>query len=164
MSFDRRLLSPLRLALVFVLLSAISAQADDTWHNIYHSLKRFFVGKPSPTPIVHHRVRRSQEREKTGPSTEPAGSPALGSSSPGTSGGPRVVVLPATSPTAEGSPAPVNSSPGVVNSARTPEEAVKPTPSPELGPVLRSLTEPTPASNPGVVPSPTQRAGNTTVN
>jgi hypothetical protein len=159
MSFDRRFLSRLRLrsALAIVLLSAVSAQADDTWHNVFHSLKRFFTGKPSSTPIVHHRSKRSLEREKTGPSTEPAESPAVSTSSPGASATPRVVILPSTSPTAEASP-------GAVNSVRTPEEAVKPTPSPELGPILRSLAGPTPVSNPGVVPSPTPAAGNTTVN
>ena len=159
MSFDRRLLSRLRLrsALAIVLLSAVSAQADDTWHNVFHSLKRFFTGKPSSTPIVHHRSKRSQEREKTGPSTEPAESPAVSTSSPGASATPRVVILPATSPTAEASP-------GVANSARIPEEDVKPTPSPELGPVLRSLSAPTPMSSPAVLPSPAPGAGNTTAN
>ncbi|MBV8140532.1 MAG: hypothetical protein JOZ60_00630 [Verrucomicrobia bacterium] len=165
MSFNRCFFSHprLRLALALIALSTLSAQADDTWHNIYHSLKKFFVGKPSPTPIAHHRVRRSQKPEKTSPSTEPAESPVLGSSSHGASAAPRVVVLPAISPTAEANSAAVNPGPGVVNSAQTPE-AVKPTPSPELGPVLRSLTEPTPGSSPGVVPSAAPGAGKTTAN
>ena len=159
MSFDRRFLSRLHLrsALILVLLWGVSAQADDTWHNVYHSLKRFFTGKSSPTPIVHHRARRSQERDKTGPSPEPAESPAVSSSSLGATATPRIVILPSTSPTAEASP-------GAVNSVRTPEEAVKPTPSPELGPILRSLAGPTPVSNPAVVPSPTPAAGNATAN
>lgn len=159
MSFDRRFLSHSRLTSAFalVLLLTVSAQADDWGHNVFHTLKRFFTGKPSSTPVVHHHSRRSEERQKAAPGIEPAESPAVSSSSPGASATPRVVVLPAASPTAE-------TSPGVVNSARTPEEAVKPAPSPELGPVLRSLSGPTPASSPGVLPSPAPGAGNTTAN
>ena len=138
MSFDRWYPPRIRLTsiLAFVLLVAFSAQAQDTWHNVYHSLKRFFTGKPSSTPtVVHHHRRRSQDEEKS----EPTPAPAENEPSPGASATPRVVILPATSPAAE-------TTPGTENPAKTPESAakpepspeagVKPSPSPELGPVL----------------------------
>jgi hypothetical protein len=159
MSVDRRSLLRIRLTsiLALFLVMAVSAQADDTWHNVYHSLKRFFTGKPSATPIVHHRRRHTEEDgEKSTPSTEPSPSPGENEASPGASATPRVVILPASSPTAEGTP-------GAGNSVRAPDAAAKPepspeaaksTPTPELGPVLRSLSGPTPMSSPGVIPSP----------
>jgi hypothetical protein len=143
MSFDRWHLPRIRLrpVLAFVLVFAISAQADDTWHNIYHSLRRFFTGKSSATPAVHHRVRRSEDHDKADHSMEAAASPAQNSPTPESSGTPRVVILPATSPSAE-------MTPGTENSAKAPEAVVKPTPAPELGPVLRSLSGPSPTSAP----------------
>ncbi len=158
MSSDRRYLPRIRLASVLALFLVMTApaQADDTWHNIYHSLKRFFTGKPSPTPVVHHRVRRSEGRDKANPSPDPTPPLAENSSSPGASATPRVVILPAMSPAPEATPGAENPP------ARTPESSAKPQPSPELGPVLRSLSGPTPVPSPGVLPSPAPGAGNTT--
>src|SRR5271154_6111036 len=103
MSIDRRSLLSIRLTsiLALFLLMAVSAQADDTWHNVYHSLKRFFTGKPSATPVVHHHTRRYVEHDKTEHSTtESTTAVAEGSPSPAASATPRVVILPASSPTA----------------------------------------------------------------
>jgi hypothetical protein len=159
MRSDRWYLPCIRLTsvLAFILVVSVPAQGDDAWHNIYHSLKRFFTGKPSPSPTAHHHVRRSANREKTTPSTEPAPGSAEGSPSPGAAATPRVVILPATSPSPDATP-------GTENSVRTPQAVVKPEPSPELGPVLRSLSEPTPLRSPAPVPSPTPGAGNTATN
>ena len=169
MSVDRRYLLRIRLAsiLALLLMFAGSAHADDPWHNVYHHLKKFFTGKSSPTPTVHHRRRRSEDDEKTNPPVEPLPSPADNVPSPGASATPRVVILPAASPAAEGSA-------GVENSVRTPEStakpepspeaAAKPSPSPELGSILRSLSGPTPMSSPGVIPSPAPGGGSTATN
>jgi hypothetical protein len=170
MSVDRWYLPRIRLAsiLALVLMVAVSAHADDTWHNIYHHLRKFFTGKSSPTPtVVHHRRRRSEDDEKTNPPVEPSPSPGDNVASPAASATPRVVILPATSPAAEGAP-------GVENSVRAPESTVKPEPSPEaaakpspsteLGPVLRSLSGPTPMSSPGVIQSPAPGGGSTATN
>jgi hypothetical protein len=167
MSVDRCYLPRIRMSsiLALVLLVTVSAHADDTWHNIYHHLRKFFTGKSGPTPtVVHHRRRRSEDDEKTNPPVEPSPSPGDNAASPGASTTPRVVILPAASPGAEGTP-------GVENSVRapdptvkaepSPEAAAKPTPAPELGPVLRSLSGPTPMSSPGVIPSPAPGGGST---
>jgi hypothetical protein len=164
---NRRSLLRIRLTsiLALLLLMTVSVQADDTWHNVYHSLKRFFTGKSSPTPTVHHRRRHTEDDEKSTPSTEPSPSPGANDASAGASATPRVVILPASSPAAEATP-------GTENQVRTPAAAAKnesspeaakstPTPTPELGPVLRSLSGPTPMSNPGVIPSPAPGAGRT---
>ena len=159
MSFDRWYFRCLRLTsvLAFVLVATVSAQADDTWHNVYHSLKRFFTGKSSSSSTpVHHRVRRSEDHQKTNPSTEPT-STADRSHLPDASATPRVVILPATSPTTEAAP-------GTENSVRAPEAVVKPEASPDSGPVLRSLSSPTPLSTPTILPSTTPRTGNTATN
>ena len=157
MSFERCYSSCIRLAAIgaFVLAMTVSAQADDTWHNVYHSLKRFFTGKPSATPVVHHRTRRYVEHEKPDHSAEPTPGVAEGSPSPAATAAPRVVILPASSPT-------VTTTQGAENLVRAPDSAAKADHSPELGPVLRSLSEPTPASNPAALPSPVARTGNTT--
>jgi hypothetical protein len=168
MNIDRRSLLRIRLTsiLALFLLIAVSVQADDTWHNVYHSLRKFFTGKSGPTPTVHHRRRHTEEDEKSTPSTEPSPSPAANDASAGASATPRVVILPASSPGAEATP-------GAENPVRTPDEAAKTepspeaaksTPTPELGPVLRSLSGPTPMSNPGVIPSPAPGAGRTVTN
>jgi hypothetical protein len=153
MSFDRWYSTTARLASVmaFILLLGVSAQADDTWHNVYHSLRRFFTGKPNPTPVVHHHVRRSEDREKNNHLAEPTPPPAEGTPSPESSTTPRVVILPATTPTTSNAEA----TPATENSTHAPEAAVKPTPSPELGPVLRSLSGPNPANSPAVPSSST---------
>jgi hypothetical protein len=157
MSFERCYSPCIRLAsmLALVLAMTVSAQADDTWHNVYHSLKRFFTGKPSATPVVHHRTRRYVEHDKADRSAEPTPAVAEGSPSPAASATPRVVILPASSPT-------VTATQGSENSVRAPDAAAKPDHSPELGPVLRSLSEPTPASNPAAVQSPVAGTGTTT--
>ena len=149
MRFDRWGLPGIRLmsVLAFVLVATVSAQGDDTWHNVYHSLKRFFTGKPSATPVVHHRVRHSVNHEKNSPTPEPAPSLAEGSPSPDVSATPRVVILPAASPAAE-EPQPRQQTPAPVTTVRAPEGVSKPQPSPEFGPVLRSLSGPSPADNP----------------
>jgi hypothetical protein len=160
MSFDRWYFPCLRLTsvLAFVLVATVCAQADDNWHNVYHSLKRFFTGKSSTSSTpVHHRVRRSEDHQKTNPSTEPTPSTADRSHLPDASATPRVVILPATSPTTEAAP-------GTENSVGAPEAVVKPEPSPDSGPVLRSLSAPTPLSTPIILPSPTPRTGNTATN
>ena len=157
MRFERCYSPCIRLAsmVAFFLAMAVSAQADDTWHNVYHSLKRFFTGKPSATPVVHHRTRRYVEHDKTEHSSkETTPAVAEGSPSPAASATPRVVILPASSPTAtttEGT-----------EPVRAASSAAKADHSPELGPVLRSLGEPTPASNPAALPSPVAGTGTTT--
>jgi hypothetical protein len=170
MSVDRWYLPRIRLTsiLAVFMVVAVSAQADDTWHNIYHHLRRFFTGKSSSTPVVHHRRRHTEDEddEKSTVSTEPSPSPGENAVSPGASATPRVVILPSGSPTAEGTP-------GVETPAPTLEPAAKPEPSPEapkaastpeLGPVLRSLSAPTPMSSPGVISSPAPGAGRTVTN
>src|ERR1700729_2872532 len=106
MSFERWYLPCVRLlsVLAVIMVVAVSAQADDTWHNVYHSLRRFFTGKSSPTPIVHHRRRHTQDEEKGTPSPEPSVSPGPNDASAGVSATPRVVILPASSPAAEATP------------------------------------------------------------
>jgi hypothetical protein len=168
MSNDRRSLLRIRLTsvLVLFLLVAVSAQGQDTWHNVYHSLKRFFTGKSSPTPIVHHRRRHTEDEEKSAPSPEPATSPGPNDASAGASATPRVVILPASSPAAEATPRaeiPTQTPDAGAKTEPSPE-AAKSTPTPELGPVLRSLSGPTPMSNPGVIPSPAPGAGRTATN
>jgi hypothetical protein len=151
MSFERSYPPCVRLlsVLAVVMVVTVSGQADDTWHNVYHSLKRFFTGKSSATPFVHHRMRRSQDRERANPS--PASTPAAAENapSPGASATPRVVILPATSPAPDATPA-------TENPVRAPEATVTPEPSPQVGTILRSLSGPTPT----VLPSPTPASGN----
>jgi hypothetical protein len=158
-SSDRWFLRSIRLmcALVLLLSLAPSARADDTWHNVYHSLKRFFTGgTPSPTPS--HRVRRSTNHVKANQSTstEPTPTPATPATSPevGASPTPRVVILPAASPAAE-------SDQGTISPAAKPEAAVKPEASPKT-PVLLSLPAPTPGASPKVLPSVAPGTGNAT--
>jgi hypothetical protein len=147
---DRRSRLRIRLTsiLVTLLLMGVTAQAQDTWHNVYHSLKRFFTGKSSPTPTVHHRRRHTEDSEKSTPSPEPSPSPGANDASAGASATPRVVILPASSPAAgttpeAGSPARTPDAPTKTEPSPSPE-AAKSTPTPELGPVLRSLSGPTP--------------------
>lgn len=155
MSIDRSYLPRIRLMsiLALVLVVSVSAQADDTWHNVYHSLKRFFTGKSGSTATVHHRRRHSDEDEKNTSSTEPSPSPGENEASPGASATPRVVILPATSPAPD-------TTPGTENPVRASEAAVTPESSPQIGAILRSLSGPTPA----VQPSPAPAAGNATSN
>ena len=143
----------------FALLLSVtpSAQADDTWHNIYHSLKRFFTGNASSSPSPTHRAKRSANHSKTNRSTESASTTAEGSPEPGASPTPRVVILPAGSPAAE-------SNQTTVSPPAKPETTVKPEASPNLTPVLLSLPLPTPSGSPRILPSAAPATGNAASN
>src|SRR5438093_3869380 len=135
------------LMLAFLLAAAIPVRADDTWHNVYHSLKRFFTGQPSSSPTAHHRTKHSQSRAKATHSAESAASLSENSGSPHPSTTPRVIILPATSPTTASN----QGSESAVQVTAVPAKPVpSPDPSPEAGPVLRSLAAPTPAPSPTV--------------
>ena len=150
---DRWFLRSIRLmsALTLLLSATPSARADDTWHNVYHSLKRFFTGKSSSSPTPIHRTRRPVNRAKTDRPAESASPTPEGSPEPGASPTPRVVILPATSSV----PA---SDQGAAGSLAKPDPAVKAGASPDKTPVLLSLPVPTPG--PKVVPSAAPGAGN----
>jgi hypothetical protein len=147
---DRCFLGFIRLLSALVLLWSVtpSVRADDTWHNIYHSLKRFFTGDSGSNQSPRHRPKRSASREKTDRSTEPIAVAGDGLPQPTASARPRVVVLPAASPAAESNQPTVSLSP-----AKETEPAVKPEASPNLTPVLRSLPVPSPGGSPIVLPS-----------
>jgi hypothetical protein len=166
------------LAFAIVLGMSSTVRADDTWHNVYHSLKRFFTGsKASPTPSVHHHVKHNDASEKGAePSSSISSTPenmANAGPSPAASSKPRVVVLPASTPEAVVLPAPTPIR--ETSSAATPSEGAATTPRPapravgqlapdaatsespaQSGPVLRSLSGPTgeasPASRPTATP------------
>jgi hypothetical protein len=144
-------------ALVLLLSVTPSALADDTWHNIYHSLKRFFTGNASSSPSPSHRAKRSADHSKTNRSTESGSTTAEGSPEPGASPTPRVVVLPATSPAAE-------SDQTTVSPPAKPEATVKREASPNLTPVLLSLPLPTPSGSPKILPSAAPVKGSATSN
>lgn len=162
------------LALAFVVAIGVSStvRADDTWHNVYHSLKRFFTGsKSSPTPSVHHHVKHSGSGEK---SAEPSSSMspiaedmAKAGVSPGASSRPRVIVLPAATPvvilpaatpiratSAAGTPSEATATPTPVarSVGQTTPDAADPNsksrPSVGSGPVLRSLSGPAAGASP----------------
>jgi hypothetical protein len=130
-----------------------SVRADDTWHNIYHTLKRFFTGETSS----NHRAKRLANHVRTNRSPEPASMAAEGTHESGASPTPRVVVLPAASPAAESDQA-------ILSSPEKPEAAATPEASPNLTPVLLSLPLPTPSASPRVLPSATPGTGNETAN
>jgi hypothetical protein len=136
---------PLMFASVLLLSATPSARADDTWHNIYHSLKRFFTGESSSSPSATHRAKRLANHVRTNRSTEPASLTPEGSPESGASPAPRVVVLPATSPAAE-------SNQVTVSPPAKPEAAVKSEASPNMTPVLLSLPLPTPGGSPKILP------------
>jgi hypothetical protein len=173
MNFDRVNLRVMRVMLGMALTFAITtpASADDTWHNVYHSLKHFFTGKSgsSPTPTVHHRAKHDVTHEKTDESSQPSPSASVttapdNASSRLPSATPRVVVLPA--PTSAPSPA-VATPENIANSDTTQKsQGEQPTPTPvsaatpaesgsasEVGPVLRSLSD----QNAAASPTPTPR-------
>jgi hypothetical protein len=129
----------------------LPVHADDTWHNIYHSLKRFFTGDSGSDRSPHHRAKRSASHDKIDRSTEPVSITAEGSPQPAASTAPRVVVLPAASPAAQSNQATLSSNP-----AKEAEPAAKPEASPNLTPVLRSLPMPSPSAAPIVLPSTSQ--------
>jgi hypothetical protein len=162
------------LALAAVLALGVNSNLpadDDTWHNVYHSLKRFFTGsKSSPTPSPHHRVKHSDGGERgAGASTVANANPSSAASPT-----PRVVVLPAATPAVVVLP----SATPVRETAASPSKAVAATPTPgahpagqpdagaakstsksrsagESGPVLRSLSGPGAGANPSAPPSAT---------
>jgi hypothetical protein len=160
-SSDRWFLRSIRIALALMLLLSVtpSAQADDTWHNIYHSLKRFFTGESSPSPSPKHRAKRSASHARTDRSSELASTTPAGSPEPGVSPTPRVVVLPAASPAPE-SDQEILSAPAKPEAAVKPEAAAKPQASPNLTPVLLSLPQATPNGSPSILPSATPGTGN----
>jgi hypothetical protein len=134
-----------RVLLFCVLLSATTphARADDTWQNIFHTLKRFFTGDDR-----HHSAKSRGHRPL---SHSHAHSDA--NSSHEQSAEPRVIVLPGTTPELSGDTAkPVETKPTETPPAVTKPEEVKPqevkpqetkppesTPTPNPSPVLRSL-------------------------
>ena len=144
-------------ALVFLLIVTPSARGQDTWHNVYHSLKRFFTGGSSSTPTPSHRVRHSANHAKVKESTQPAAANPETSPEAGASPTPRVVILPAASPTAERDQA--TASPSATSDAG----AAKPETSPKT-PVLLSMPPATPGASPKVLPSPAPGTGNATSN
>jgi hypothetical protein len=152
-SSDRWFLHSIRIASALLLLLSVtpSVRADDTWHNIYHSLKRFFTGQSSSSPSPNHRSKRSAKH--TDRSSESASTTLEGSPEPGASPTPRVVVLPAASPTPE-------SDQEILSAPAKPEAAVKPEASPNLTPVLLSLPQATPKGSPSILPSATPGTGN----
>jgi hypothetical protein len=137
-------------ALVLVCSATPTARADDTWHNIYHSLKRFFTGSSSSSPSPGHRAKRSANHLRTNQSTETSSTAPDRSPDSGASPTPRVVILPAASPVA--------SDQAKVNPPAKPEV------SPSMTPVLLSLPQPTPSAGPKVMPSVAPGTGNPTSN
>jgi hypothetical protein len=156
-SSDRWFLRSIRIALALMLLLSVtpSAQADDTWHNIYHSLKRFFTGESSSSPSPKHRAKRSASHARTDRSSELASTTPAGSPEPGVSPTPRVVVLPAAS---------AESDQEILSQPAKPEPVVKPEASPNLTPVLLSMPLPTPGGSPKILPSAAPGTGNATSN
>jgi hypothetical protein len=160
-SSDRWFLRSIRIVSALLLLLSVtpSARADDTWHNIYHSLKRFFTGESSSSPSPNHRSKRSAKHVRTDRSSESASTTLEGSPEPGASPTPRVVVLPAASPAPE-SDQEILSAPAKPETPVKPEAAVKPEASPNLTPVLLSLPQATPNGSPSILPSATPGTGN----
>jgi hypothetical protein len=134
-----------RVLLFCVLLSAATphALADDTWQNIFHSLKRFFTGDDrhhSARARGHRPLSHSHARSNANSSHEQSAEP-------------RVIVLPGPTPELSGDTAkPVETKPTETPPAVTKPEEVKPqevkpqetkppesTPTPNPSPVLRSL-------------------------
>ena len=150
MRSDRCFLGFIRLLSALVLFWSVtpSVRADDTWHNIYHSLKRFFTGDSGSNESPRHRPKRSASREKTDRSLDRISAAGDGSPQPTASPRPRVVVLPAVSPAAENNQPTLSSSP-----AKETEAVAKPEASPNLAPVLRSLPKPSPGGSPIVLPA-----------
>ena len=159
MSFDRCFSRSILLVSAFTLLwsAAPTARADDTWHNIYHSLKRFFTGSSGSSPSPSHRGKRSTNHERANQSKELASTTPESSPEPGASPTPRVVILPAASPVS-------GSEPAIVNPTAKPETASNPEPKPNSTPVLLSLPGPRPVANPKLQPSATPATGNATSN
>ena len=155
---DRGLLRSIRIVSALVLLLSVmpSARADDTWHNIYHSLKRFFTGNSNPSPSPSHRTKHPANHVRTNRSIESASTTPEGSPENGASPTPRVVVLPAASPAAE-------SNQTTLSPPAKPAATSSPA-SPNLTPVLLSLPLPTPNGSPRSLPSATPGMGNATSN
>jgi hypothetical protein len=167
-----------RVILCLALATAVSvpAIADDTWHNVYHSLKHFFTGKSgsSPTPTTHHHVKHAANNEKTEEAPQASPSPSASVTTarevvlpPGESATPRIVVLPASTP----APTPaVTNSQNIAGPGATPNSSSEqPTPPPPIAikstysasksdsatavePVLRSLSDKEAAASPTPTP------------
>jgi hypothetical protein len=128
-----------RVLLFCVLLSAATphARADDTWHNIYHTLKRFFTGGDK-----HHSAASRRHRSASHSHAQSANSPHEESAEP------RVIVFPGPIPEQNGDTAkpgekkPAETKPQEVKppEVKPPEETPTPTPTPNSSPVLRSLS------------------------
>ena len=163
------------LGLALATAVTVPAIADDTWHNVYHSLKHFFTGKSgsSPTPTTHHHVKHA-DHEKTEEAPQASPSPPASVTTarevvlpPGESATPRVVVWPASTP----APTPaVTNSQNIASSGATPNSSSEqPTPPPPIAikstdsasksdsatavePVLRSLSDQEAAASPTPTP------------
>jgi peptidoglycan DL-endopeptidase CwlO len=126
---------------------------DDTWHNVYHSLKRFFVGEDHKTQTVHHskksgkRLHHSQKAVAKAsptpmvlPSANPEGSPASTTESS----------VSGEQPAQQG-PGPNQGSGEGESSAPAVQGAAGPQPSP-VGPApatrRKAAAQPTPAAQP----------------
>jgi peptidoglycan DL-endopeptidase CwlO len=150
-------------------VTTLACGDDDTFHNIYHSLKRFFVGENHKTQTVHHSrtsPRRSHHSKAVAkasptpmvlPSPNPEGSPGSTtessaseeqSSQQGAAGnqpsGQDQSSAPATRPSPVVMPAPASQA----------KAAAQPTPTAEPKPVVQP-TPATPQEKPVPTPAPT---------
>jgi peptidoglycan DL-endopeptidase CwlO len=165
-------------AVLSCFVTTLACGDDDTWHNIYHSLKRFFNGEDHKTQTVHHSssgARRSHHAKAVAkasptpmvlPSPNPEGSPGSTtessaseeqSSQQGAAGnqasGQDQSSAPATRPSPVVMPAPGSQA----KAAARPTPVAQPAPTAEPKPVV----EPTPATPqekpvPTPVPTPEQ--------
>ncbi len=176
MNFDRVNSRVTRLMLGLALTFAICgpASADDTWHNVYHSLKHFFTGKSgsSPTPAVRHHAKHAVSQEKDSESGQPSPSsspsPSVSTAQESApSATPRVVVLPAATPVASPTAATSQNkadsdaaqkspdeqlTPPPVGAAKPAESAPKSESASDVRPVLRSLSDQGAAASPTPTP------------
>jgi hypothetical protein len=114
---------------VLLLTAMPYARGDDVWHNIYHSLKRFFTGEKHHSGAHRHRLASHSH-------AQPADTPHEESAEP------RVIVLPGPTPEQNGN----TTKPAEVKPTESKHEDVKPDKSPDL--------TPTPASTPTPIPAP----------
>jgi type IV secretory pathway VirB10-like protein len=121
---------------VLLLTAMPYARGDDVWHNIYHSLKRFFTGEK------HHSGVARRHRLASHSHTQPADTPHEESAEP------RVIVLPGPTPeqnvdtTKPAEAKPADAKP----EDRKPDKSPKSTPTPAPTPTPTSA--PTPNSSP----------------
>jgi hypothetical protein len=117
---------------VLLLAAMPYARGDDVWHNIYHSLKRFFTGEK------HHSGVARRHRLASHSHPQPADTPHEESSEP------RTVVLPGPIPEQNGNTA----KPAGSKSTEPKPEDVKPEPTPTPAPTPTPTPAPTPDSSP----------------